>query len=334
MKGWIVGAVILAFSCAKKDADGPWTPETRAYKLASAVAVKVPGLDPATNKILATTRYFKITTATLFQTLDANLGSQADVIKEWDTDALRRLVTQNIESLAEQKILLRASQKSGVKIAKKNLDSLLNLQYQRTGGEQKFLEMIGQNGITLEQVKKNMTVALTIRTYLDRLSKITDSDIEAAHRVNANDTTVSVRHILLLTQDKSDAEKAAARKKMEQIAERLGRGGDFEKLAKQYSEDPGSRENGGFIDFFNRGTMVEPFEDMAFATPVGHISDIFETTYGYHILKVLDRKTESKTLGESRDQIRSQLEREKWNVLIPAHIDSLKKVALLTFSEF
>ncbi len=84
----------------------------------------------------------------------------------------------------------------------------------------------------------------------------------------------------------SDSAKALARAKAEAILDSIRGGADFEEMAKRYSQDPGSAENGGDLGWFRRGQMVREFEDAAFALPDGAVSDVVETEFGYHIIKV------------------------------------------------
>ena len=120
-----------------------------------------------------------------------------------------------------------------------------------------------------------------------------------------------MRHILLLTQGKTDQEKAEARTKIEDILAKAKAGADFAELAKQYSEDTGSKDNGGLYENFPRGQMVKPFEDAAFSVPVGEFSGVVETDFGYHILKVVDRKKETRPFEEVRAEIESRLKQGK-----------------------
>ena len=140
-----------------------------------------------------------------------------------------------------------------------------------------------------------------------------------------NDKTATVKHILLLTQGKSEQEKAGIYKKMQGILARAKNGEDFDQLAATYSEDPGSKDKGGLYEDFERGTMVKPFEDAAFSVPVGELSDIIETQYGYHILKVIDRKKESRSFEEVKPEIKQKLVKEKDRDFVNHHIEKLKE---------
>jgi parvulin-like peptidyl-prolyl isomerase len=136
-----------------------------------------------------------------------------------------------------------------------------------------------------------------------------------------------VRHILLLTQGKSDEEKAAARKRIEELLARAQAGEDFAALAKQYSEDPGSKDNGGLYENFPRGQMVKPFEDAAFSVPVGGLSGVVETTFGYHIIMVVNRKKETRPFEEARGDYEAKAKQAKQGTVVQDHLKLLKDKA-------
>ncbi len=84
---------------------------------------------------------------------------------------------------------------------------------------------------------------------------------------------------------------------------------------------------------FGHGQMVKPFEDAAFSVPIGQISDIIETRYGYHILKVIDRKKETRPLKEVRGEIEKRLKKEKEREAYTNLIERLKKEANFQMTE-
>ena len=194
------------------------------------------------------------------------------------------------------------------------------------------LEVIkGTAGSQADQLKQfdaarlKTIVHMLIRAFLTKTVfgtiKIEPAEIDKAY---AGDKTATVRHILLLTQGKPDAEKPQIRKKMEGILERARKGEDFAALAKEFTEDPGSKETGGLYEDFERGKMVKPFEDAAFSIPVGQISDIVETAYGYHILKVENRKKETEPLDKVKAQIEETLKKQKQGAAYEAYMTELK----------
>ncbi len=104
------------------------------------------------------------------------------------------------------------------------------------------------------------------------------------------DTAARVRHILLQAKDVKDAdEMVALNSKADSLERLLKNGADFTDLASRFSDDPGSKSNGGVYDFFPQGRMVQPFNDFSFNKPIGSIGSV-ETSYGVHVIEVLDRR--------------------------------------------
>jgi peptidyl-prolyl cis-trans isomerase D len=116
---------------------------------------------------------------------------------------------------------------------------------------------------------------------------------------------VHASHILLNTGGKDEA---AVRKQAEELLAKIKGGADFAELAKKYSEDPGSKDKGGDLDFFPRGQMVPEFENAAFSMQPGQVSDLVKTQYGFHIIKVVDKQQgATQTLEQVRPQIQQLL---------------------------
>jgi peptidyl-prolyl cis-trans isomerase D len=138
-------------------------------------------------------------------------------------------------------------------------------------------------------------------------------DIEQHYRQNLQQFStpeqVRASHILLKTEGKDDA---AVKARAETILKAAKSGADFAALAKEHSEDEGSAKNGGDLDYFSHGRMVKEFEDAAFSLAPGSISDLVKSQFGYHIIKVVDKKpATTRPLDEVRQQIGDQLAYER-----------------------
>lgn len=146
-------------------------------------------------------------------------------------------------------------------------------------------------------------------------SKITvpPAEVERSYRENEDQYTtpaqVRASHILLETKgQEEDAVRAEAEALLAQIRE----GADFAALAKKHSDDEVSAAQGGDLDYFGRGRMVPEFEQVAFELEPGQISDVVKSPFGFHIIKVIDRKPETiRPLTEVRQQIQDQLAYER-----------------------
>jgi peptidyl-prolyl cis-trans isomerase D len=156
---------------------------------------------------------------------------------------------------------------------------------------------------------------------------------------------VRASHILFKTEGKDDA---AVKKQAEEVLAKVkAPGADFAKLANQYTEEEVGKTRGGDLDFFERGRMAKEFEDAAFALQPGEISGVVKSPFGYHIIKVTDRKPASKrSLEEVRAQIEDQIKWERAQneaqgivdsvtplLETPADLDTIAKSRGLTVGE-
>jgi peptidyl-prolyl cis-trans isomerase C len=136
---------------------------------------------------------------------------------------------------------------------------------------------------------------------------------------------VKASHILVtVPENASDEQKAQAKTKIEEVQKRLQKGEDFAALAKEVSDCP-SKEKGGDLDFFERGQMVGPFEEAAFALKPGETSGIVQTQFGFHLIKVTDRKEPSTTpYEEIKGKIEQHLKQEEANEQLVKYIEGLR----------
>lgn len=321
----------MFIGCAKESEVVKLEEGTPEFQLAQELSSVLPMLDPTVNTVLIRADSFEITTGEIIQSLVANTGKRTEQLKALDAEQLETIINENAIRLAERKLLLSVANKVKSSASQAEIDNILNTQYQRSGGKEKFLQMLEENGIDLEFVKQSIERDVRIQNYLNSYFadniKVSEEEVQ---KVYNEDKTASVRHILLLTQEKNEKEKAEIYKKMETLLERAKSGEDFAELAKTYSEDPGSKENGGLYENFGRGRMVPPFEAAAFSVPIGEISDIVETSYGYHIIKVVDRRKETRPLDQVRTLIEAQIRQPKKNESYQQLLNRLKEEASFT----
>ncbi len=120
---------------------------------------------------------------------------------------------------------------------------------------------------------------------------------------------VRARHILVrVPRDASEAQVAEARERATKLRQRVESGEDFAKVAAEASEDPGSKENGGDLGFFQRGQMVKPFEEIAFVMEPGAISDVVQTDFGFHVIELEEKKpAESRSFEDAKREIAREI---------------------------
>ena len=139
--------------------------------------------------------------------------------------------------------------------------------------------------------------------------------------------TVKARHILIMVApDEKPEDITAALDKAKKIKKKLDKGADFAKLAAEYSDDPGSKDKGGNLGFFAKTWMVPAFSNAAFALKKGEISEPVKTRFGYHIIKVEDKKdSEQQDLKSVKAIIQPKLINIKVNTAINKDFERLKK---------
>jgi len=172
-----------------------------------------------------------------------------------------------------------------------------------------------------EQEKRKISYLLIDYMKIKQNLRATDDEIKNYYDNNLNEferkEEVRARHILIKTEGRGEEK---AKELADQIYERAIKGEDFEKLAKEFSEDPGSKDKGGDLGYFERGKMVPEFEEVAFSSEIGKISEPFKTNYGFHIVQVQDKREGGiKPLEEVRAEITAKILQEK------AEIEGLNK---------
>lgn len=191
-----------------------------------------------------------------------------------------------------------------------------------------------------EKFKKNMKIAeeneladMYIKQEVLESVKVEDKDLKSDYETNKENyktnEEVKASHILIYTPaEATEADKKAAKEKAESILKEVLEGKtSFEDLAKKYSEDPGSKESGGDLGYFEKDKMVAEFANAAFAGEIGKvIPNVVESQYGYHIIKVTDKKAAGyKSYEDVKSEIESALIEKKRTEKYEKMMAELKK---------
>jgi peptidyl-prolyl cis-trans isomerase C len=247
-----------------------------------------------------------------------------------------KLKEEILDSLIERELLYQESQKAGINVDDKSIDDQLAVIKKRFASEEEFKNMLVMMKNSEEDVKAQIKKGLAIKELIEtRITpKIVITDEESKNFYGAHPELfkqpeqVKASHILIKVETgANEQEKAQAKKKIEEVQAKLKGGQDFTELAKEYSEGPSSA-NGGDLGYFRRGQMVKPFEDAAFEMQPNDVSDIVETQFGYHLIKVYDRSPEKVlTYAEVKDRLIEQMKQQKTEQEALKYIEQLKKEA-------
>lgn len=179
------------------------------------------------------------------------------------------------------------------------------------------------------EARQRLTVDKLLVAEVEPKAAVGPADIEAFYKGNPQffmqPEAVRASHILVKVEPGADAAtKQAARAKADDVLKQVKAGGDFAALAQQHSQD-GSAAGGGDLGFFPRGQMTKAFEDAAFGMKAGQVSEIVETEFGFHIIKVTDHRTaRTVPLAEVNDRIAMALRQQKQQELAQQFVQQLK----------
>jgi peptidyl-prolyl cis-trans isomerase C len=223
-----------------------------------------------------------------------------------------------LDQIVGYKLLLQEVKTRNVVVADADVDARIAQLKKQFPSEELFIKTLAERKMTLESIKaearKDISIGRLIETEIAPRVAVKPEQVEAFYKSNPDQFSqpeqVRARHILISVPETADAAaKAQAKSKAQQILKEIKAGKDFAALAKQHSQDPGSAPNGGDLGIFQQGQMVGPFNDAAFSLKPGAISNLVETQFGYHIIRV-DEKQPARTvpLEEARPKIEQDLQ--------------------------
>ena len=241
-----------------------------------------------------------------------------------------------LDQLITMTALAQEAKSRNVSATDAEVDARVKQMRSQFPSEEEFNKALADRNMTLERLKADTRNDTMIGKMLDaevaKEAAITDEQVKEFYDKNpdkfAQGESVRASHILIKAAESADeATKQKARAQIDDVLKQAKGGADFAKLAQQHSQD-GSAAQGGDLGFFTRGRMVPPFEQAAFALQPGQISDVVTTQFGYHIIKLVEKRPPSTMpMEQVSDQIRQYLDRQKKQQRGRAFIDSVKSKA-------
>lgn len=287
-----------------------------------------PAEKPDENKVVLTVNGIPVKSGEVESRVDSTMkkrmgGARAQMPSNLPPGALKgmreRMRQGIVERLISETIIDQKVKEKKIKVTEKDVDDALQrILTKNKMTKEQFKEQLSKMGVTLETVRGQIKsqdglvklVAVEMKA-AGEPAEATDAEVKTSFDANQKRYGESVRasHILIKADMKDETSKAEATKKIEDLLKRALAGEDFAGLAKQYSEDPGAKKTDGEYTF-PRGQMAAPFEQAAFSLEVGQISDVVETQYGYHIIK-LSEKIPGKAFDDVKADIAKTLGEKK-----------------------
>jgi peptidyl-prolyl cis-trans isomerase C len=343
----ILAVSLLAFcGCKGKQEAVPAGPVEGFQGQPEASGTPAPGVTAGTegeDETAATVNGTVITRKEVNQATDGILQKYGNQIPPAQREMLRAQVQkQALENLINQQLLLEQAEKQGDKPDPKEVDARYNALAGRFPSPEEFQNLLATMGMTEKQFRDEIELNLKIEGMLqkkfDTLPEIGDAEVSAYYKEHPEDFKVpemiTASHILITTSEEDTPEtKAEKRKQLAELKKEIDNGADFTELASQHSECP-SKAKGGDLGQFERGKMVKPFEEAAFSLKKGEVSEIVETPFGYHLIKVTEIQTPRvMTLDEVKDKVRSYLDRQQKEKALNEYIEKLRGPAKIEYPE-
>jgi peptidyl-prolyl cis-trans isomerase D len=179
-----------------------------------------------------------------------------------------------------------------------------------------FKQNAARYATAIPEARKIQYVAFTDSNLPQGAPQVSDAEIQQYYQAHQKDyqidDQVKVRHILIKVDGNDPKADAAAKAKAQGILDQLHHGGDFAKLAKENSDDPGSKEQGGELGWIKHGVTVPEFDQASFALQPGQTSGLVKSKFGYHIIQSEDKQTaHTRPLDEVKPEIQALLTRQK-----------------------
>ena len=258
-------------------------------------------------------------------------------------EAMKEVVKkQAVESLINRTLLKEAMESEGIEVSGEEIDERMEMIKSKFESPEAYSQQLAGLGITQKELRSEMETSLRMEKLLQKhvgtIEEPTEAEVESFYKENAErfkqPEMLRASHILIRTEpQESDPEKSAKRLEAAKLLGEIQKGADFGGLASQHSACP-SKERGGDLGYFERGRMVKPFEDAAFSLSAGEVSDLVETQFGYHIVKVTDRQQESTASFETaKDDISAFLKDQKREQAVKAYTDKLRAEATIEHTE-
>lgn len=331
----LIAALAVALSgCSKEEGEEPAAEQAQGQM--------AQGLDPTDQTVALTVNGEEITKGQIAEEV-ARLSRQfgGRMSPEQMGQMQGALSQQAQDNLISRILLQQKIEEDGITVSRDEIDARMAEVRGSFGSEEELTNRLAMMGMTVEMLEQEMETGIAVEKLIALYApteEVTESEVRTFYDENTErfqqPDRVKASHILLKAgAEDTEATKTLAREEAEGIVAQLDQGADFAQLAREHSACPSSQK-GGDLGFFQRGQMVKPFEDAAFALDVGEVSGIVETQFGYHIIKVTERE-DGRTVpfDEAKPNIMAMLDGQRKQEAMKTYTDQLRATADIQFKE-
>lgn len=218
-------------------------------------------------------------------------------------EKMKALKKELLNQMVDEKLLRQEAKRQNIVATKQDIEKGIGEVKKRFSPDNDYKDYkdeLARQGYTEKTFEKDikeqlMVMKLIEREVKEKVGPPTEEEIKKYYEERKDEMKqpeqVKARHILIKVDEKDDLKvQSAALKRIQEVQEKIKKGEDFAALAKEYSEDPGSKETGGDLGFFSKETMVTEFSKVAFSLKPGEVSEVIKTAFGYHLIKVEAQK--------------------------------------------
>ena len=228
-----------------------------------------------------------------------------------------------ISYMIDNEVVYQQAQKEKIKVTDDEVNQKYSQIEKMLDTNQEYKKLLDDAGVDEDYLKETIKKDLAVQKYRENYEqdlKVTDKEVEKyykEHKDEFKEESVEAYHILVSTLDDNnktvdDSKKEELKSKAESLLKEIKNGGDFEKIAKENSDDKSSGKKGGYLGYFTKDSKNAQFTKEAFKLEKGQFSNVFETPFGYEIVKVTNKKTEQKSLEDSREEIVNRILADKY----------------------
>jgi foldase protein PrsA len=248
----------------------------------------------------------------------ASVNGEKITKEELDAQLTEMYGADILDSLITNKVIEMEASKEKVKVTGNEIDEELTKLQESYGGEEAFASALEQNQVSMDKIREDIEIYLLAEKMIGSSIEVTEDEMKTYFEENKDsfDQKEQVKASHILVEDEDTAKK---------VKEELDNGKDFAELAKEYSTDASNADNGGDLGYFGKGEMAEEFENAAFEMEVNAISEPVKTEFGYHIIKLVDKKAaKAAEFDNHKEEIKELLFDQKIQAEYPNWLEEKK----------